>query len=150
MSWGWLFFIFSEFSPSFVLNLPLHFESIDVNFSDHVCTSLCFVYLIKGFFFCFRSIENLRLKRLPKFFEHSVIYIVVTLLVNTAKLQKFYRFESVQNVVSFFDLKFILFRVFLIFFSAEANIILNLFLNLEDKWASCSYKNALMKKKSVR
>jgi len=33
--------------------------------------------------------------------------------------------------------------------SAEAGIVLNLFLNFEERWASCSYKIVLMKKSVV-
>ena len=60
--------------------------------------------------------------------------IVAILLADTGKSLKFYRFESIQ--FSFFsDLKFILLRLILIlfFFTAEAGIILNLFLNFVQK-----------------
>ena len=50
---------------------------------------------------------------------------IAILLANTRKLLKFYRFESVQNLVSF--------CLLLVYFAAEASLIFNLFLNFEQK-----------------
>ena len=69
--------------------------------------------------------------------------IVVRLLAG--KLLKFYRFESVQNLVSYFGLKFILFRFVLnFFFAAKADVVLNLFLNFEQNEGS--HKTVRIKK----
>ena len=43
-----------------------------------------------------------------------------------------------QSLLSCIDLKFILFRLFLGYFAAETGIVFNLFLNVEQKWDSCS------------
>ena len=58
--------------------------------------------------------------------------IFAVLLANTRKSLKFYRFESEQNLVSFIDLNFF-FRLFLVYFAAEAGIVFNLFVNFEQK-----------------
>ena len=72
-----------------------------------------FVSLSKRFFSCFCSIVKLQLSEKARFFQlepqpkffsiacamhNSVVEI---LLASTGKLLKFYRFESVQNLVSF-------------------------------------------------
>ena len=75
-------------------------------------------------------------------------WIVVVLLANTKKSLKFYCLESVQNFLSFFNLKFILFCLFLINFAAEAGIVPDM-LNFVQKWTSCSYKIAFIEEIAV-
>ena len=51
-----------------------------------------------------------------------------------------------QNFSFFFDLKLVFFRLFLIFvffWTAEAGVVVNSFLNFQQKWASCSHKIVL-------
>ena len=80
-----------------------------------------------------------QLEQLPKIFlscfsRATALYnlgIVAILLANLRKSLKFYCFESVQDLVSFFDLDF--FRLFWVYFAAEAGIVFNLFLNFEQK-----------------
>ena len=50
------------------------------------------------------------------------IEIAAILLANTKKLRKFHHFEPVQNLLSFFYLKFIFFYLFLIGFCCWAGI----------------------------
>ena len=66
--------------------------------------------------------------------QHSIISESLQFCLQTGKSLKFHRFESVQNFSFFLDLKFVLVGLFLIyFFIAEADIVINLFLNFEQK-----------------
>ena len=60
-------------------------------------------------------------------------------------LLKFYHFESVQNLVSFFIRNLYIFCLFLIFFAAEAGIVLNLILNFKQNELRVSIKLFLQK-----
>ena len=46
---GWRFVSFCQLSSSFVLNLFLNFESINVNFRNHVSKTICSFCFSKGF-----------------------------------------------------------------------------------------------------
>ena len=76
--------------------------------------------------------------------------IVTILLANTGKSLKFYRFETVQSLLfSFFlDSKFIHFRLLLIFFTAAASIVLNLFSTFEQNELR-AHKIVLIKKHNI-
>ena len=73
----------------------------------------------------------------------SLFYILnfaAILLVKAKKSLIFHHFESVE-ISFFFDLKFILFRLFFILvFAAEAGIVHSLFFDFGQKQASFSYK----------
>ena len=86
-------------------------------------------------FFGSRSTFKKKLLRLPNKIlkQRSSLYSWNS--CNFACKQKkttiFYRFESVQNLVSFFYVIF--FRLLLVYFAAEASIVFNLFLNVVQK-----------------
>ena len=46
----------SQFFGNFYPHLFLNFESINVNFSDHVCKTQCFICLSKSFFAAFAAL----------------------------------------------------------------------------------------------
>ena len=65
--------------------------------------------------------------------------MVAILTASTRKSLKFYRFESVQILVSLISLN--VFCLFLVFFAAEVSVVFNLFLNFEQKLALCFQKS---------
>ena len=128
-----------------------------------------FVCLSKHFFCYFCSITYLQKQKSEFFFNlkgcknfseveiwkqppqwATIFYnfgIVAISLANSWKPLKFHCFESIENLV-FLDLEFVFFLFALIFFVAvKAGIVINLFLNLEQVWASCSYKIVFIKKR---
>ena len=50
---------------------------------------------------------------------------------------------------SFLYLKFFCLFVLTFYFVGETGIVINLFLNLEQKWASCSYESSLIEKSEL-
>ena len=113
LSFDWQLLILNQFSASFVLNLFLNFESIDVNFSNHVRKTVLIPYALSAWVKAsFAASENLQtrkgefffncLERPPKNFSvtraaFNYLKIVAIFLANTKKSLKFYSFESVQN-----------------------------------------------------
>ena len=66
--------------------------------------------------------------------QQSFIILNSCNFANTKKSLKFYRFESVQILVSLISLNFFfVFCLFLVYFAAKDGIVFNFFLNLEQK-----------------
>ena len=83
-----------------------------------------------SFFLTFNNLDSLK--------------IVAILFLNTRKPLKLYCFESVQKLVSFLVGIYSFSVVLNIIFGADTDVVLNLSLNFEQKWASCSYKIVLV------
>ena len=133
-----------NFFAIFWPHLFLNFENINVNYVGKTALFPMLCLLEKSFLLVLLFLRHCKIEKakertfsfkpeLKKFglsaqcaIAFYSLRIVVILLVNARKSLKSHHFESVQNSVFFFDLKFILLRLFLVLcFVAEAGIVLN-------------------------